>query len=279
MSVGSLANMAVAEGEYERAMAGYEGARAMLQALGDKGRLAQVVANMGSVANIERRFELARSLGEEALALQPELGNSEAATISLHNLARIDLRTGRLAAAADLFRQCLESARELAYPELVAYCLQGSSEIAATGDDPDRAARLLEAADAMFAELGVIRLGDEAESYEETLKTLEAQLGERALEEARAGGRAATLDEAVAEALELLDAAQRERDRHRRPHAELGWDVRQPGHAGLPGRQPLLPRRRDVRVHGQPPDLHRQRRRGGAVRDHRGHGRVREGVG
>jgi tetratricopeptide (TPR) repeat protein len=191
-------------------MAGYEEARAKLQELGEKDRAAQVLANMGSVANIERRFDLARSLGEEALALQRELGNSEAATISLNNLARIDLRTGRLASAAELFRQCLESALELEYRELIAYCLQGSSELATAHDDPDRAARLLGAADALFDELGVIRLGDEAESHEETLETLEAQLGKQALEEARAGGQAATLDEAVAEALELLEAPQRE---------------------------------------------------------------------
>jgi predicted ATPase/class 3 adenylate cyclase len=207
MSVGSLANIAVGEGEYEGAMAGYEEACALLRELGDKSRVAQVVANMGSVANIERRFELARSLGEEALALQRELGNSEAATISLHNLGRIDLRTGRLAAAAELFRECLESARELAYPELIAYCLQDSSEVAAADDDPDRAARLLGAADALFDELGVIRLGDEVESREETARALEERLGEQAFEAARAEGRALSLDDTVADAIELLDAA------------------------------------------------------------------------
>jgi predicted ATPase/class 3 adenylate cyclase len=205
MTIGSLANVAVAEGEYEGAMAGYEQARAMLQELGDTARLAQVVANMGSVANIERRFELARSLGEEALVLQRQLGNSEAATISLHNLARIDLRTGRPAAAAELFRECLEGALELDYRELIAYCLQGSSELAAAGDDPDRAAALLGAADGLFEELGVIRFGDEAETYEETLRALEAQLGTERFEAARAAGRARTLDEAVADALGLLD--------------------------------------------------------------------------
>jgi predicted ATPase/class 3 adenylate cyclase len=210
MSVGSLANMAVAEGEYERAMAEYEEARALFRQLGDTSRLGQIVANMGDVANIQRRFELARRLCEEGLALQREVGNTEAATISLNNIGRIELRTGHPAAAAERFRECLESAIELEYPELIAYCLQGSSDVAAATNDPDRAARLLGAADALFAELGVIRLGSEAESYEEAVRTLEAQLGKGALEEARAGGRAATLDDAVADALGLLEAAQGE---------------------------------------------------------------------
>jgi predicted ATPase/class 3 adenylate cyclase len=207
--LGSLANIAVAEGEYERAMAEYEEARAKLDELGDRGRVAQVVANMGAVANVQGRFELGRSLSEEALALQRELGNSEAATISLYNLARIDLRTGRLADAAELFRQCLESALELEYRELIAYCLQAGSEIAAANDDPERAARLLGAADVLFDELGVIKLGEEAESYEETVRTLGQHLGEEAFEATRAEGRATSLDQTVADVLDLLDAMRR----------------------------------------------------------------------
>ncbi|MGH3104199.1 MAG: ATP-binding protein [Gaiellaceae bacterium] len=206
----ALANIAVAEGDYEHAMAEYEAARGRFQELGDKGRLGTVVANMGAVANMQRDFELGRSLGEEALALHRELGNSEAATISLHNLARIDLRTGRLADAADLFRQSLESARELDYPELIALCLEACAELA-EAEDPDRAARLLGAADALFEELGVTKFGDEAESYDETVRTLEAHLGEQAFEAARAEGRAMTLDDAAADAFDLLDAERADR--------------------------------------------------------------------
>ena len=207
MAIASLANVAVAEGDYERALTEYDEARGVLEAFGEKARLAQVVANMGSVANIERRFELARTLGEEALVLQRELGNTEAATISLHNLGRIDLRTGRLAAAAELFRECLESALELEYRELIAYCLQDASEVAAARADPGRAARLLGAADELFAELGVIRFGDEAESSEETASALKAELGAEAFEEARAAGAEGMVEDAVAEAIAVFQAA------------------------------------------------------------------------
>jgi predicted ATPase/class 3 adenylate cyclase len=207
----ALANVAVGEGEYEHAMAEYEQARGRFHALGDKGRLAAVVANMGAVANVQRRFQLGRRLGEEALALQRDLGNSEAATISLHNIGRIDLRTGHLADAAELFRESLESACELDYRELIALCLEACAELATADDEPARAARLLGAADSLFDELGVIKMGDEAESYEETVRALVEHLGEPAFEAARTEGRALTLDEASAEALELLDAARRER--------------------------------------------------------------------
>jgi hypothetical protein len=55
----------------------------------------------------------------------------------------------------------------------------------------------------------VINLGDEAESYAETVIALEERMGERSFEAARAEGRSRTLDDAVADALELLDTARR----------------------------------------------------------------------
>ena len=200
----SLANVAVAEADYEGAMRGYEEARVLLGELGDTKRLAQVVANMGDVAAILGRLELGRSLTEEALALQREVGNTEAATVSLHNLGRIELRSGRPAAAAALFRECFDSALELDYRELIAYCVQAAAELAVP-DDPVRAARLLGAADGLFEALGVIRLGGEAESYDEAVAALGRELGADGLERESAAGRATGEGEAVADALALLE--------------------------------------------------------------------------
>jgi predicted ATPase/class 3 adenylate cyclase len=208
-SLGELANVAVAMGEYEQAMATYAEAREMFRELGETQRLAQVVANMGAVANIQHDYELGRQLGLEALELQREFGNIEAATITLHNLARIDLRTGRLAEAADLLHQSLDGSRQLEYRELIAYCLEALAELAAARGDDDRAARFLGGSEALFAELGVPMFADEAETYEETVRALRTHLGESRFEAARASGRAAPLDQTLSDALEFADATQR----------------------------------------------------------------------
>jgi predicted ATPase/class 3 adenylate cyclase len=209
-ALGELANVAVALGDYEQAMAKYGEASERFRELDDSARVAQVLANMGAVANMQGDYELGRRLGVEALALQQESGNTEAATISQHNLARIDLRTGRFAEAADLLHQGLDAARQLDYRELIAYCLEACAELAVARHDHHRAALFLGSAEGVFAELGVPMSPDETETYEETLTTLRDQLGERQLETELAAGRATLVEQIVADALEFADAVRRE---------------------------------------------------------------------
>jgi hypothetical protein len=164
---------------------------------------------MGAVANIQGDYELGRRLGLEALALQREFGNTEAATISLHNLARVGLRTDRLVEAADLLHQSLEDSRQLEYRELIALCLEACGELAAARGDHDRAARFLGGSEALIAELGISMFADDAESYEETVAAVRTHLGESGFEAARASGRAAPLDQILGDALEFADATRR----------------------------------------------------------------------
>jgi predicted ATPase/class 3 adenylate cyclase/Tfp pilus assembly protein PilF len=212
-ALGELGNIAVALGKYEQALAKYAESSELLRKLDDRGRLAQVLANMGAVANMRGDYDEGRRLTEEALALQRESGNVEAATISLHNLARIDLRMGRTAAAADLLHQSLDGARQLDYRELIAYCLEACFELAVALRNPDHAARFLGSSDALFAELGVPMSADEAESYEATARILEEELGDERVAAGRAVGRATAVADMVADALQFAAAASRELQR------------------------------------------------------------------
>jgi len=209
-SLGELGNIAVALGEYEEALSKYAESCELFRKLDEPGRMAQVLANMGAVANMRGDYDEGRRLGGEALALQRESGNVEAATVSLHNLARIDLGTGRLAAAADLLHQSLDAARPLEYREIIAYCLEACGELAAALQDHDRAARFLGSSDALFAELGVPMSADDAESSERTARALEEELGAKRFEAELAAGRAAAVADMVADALQFTAAARRE---------------------------------------------------------------------
>jgi predicted ATPase/class 3 adenylate cyclase len=208
--LGELGNIAVALGEYESAMAKYAESSDLFRKLDDRGRLAQVLANMGAVANLRGDYDVGRQLTEEALELQRECGNTEAATISTHNLARIDLRTGRPAAAADLLHQSLDAAGQLDYRELIAYCLEACAELAVARQDYDRAARFLGRSEALFDELGVPMGAEEKESYEKTAQALSEELGEQRLETELAGGRASAVAEIVADAMEFAATVRRE---------------------------------------------------------------------
>ena len=137
---------------------------------------------------------------EEALELERELGSAEGTALVLHNIARIDLATGRPEEAARLFRESLEGAREIGYRELIAYCLEGLGELAAEAD-PERAARLIGASEALFDELGVPIQDNEGESYARTLETLKQTLGE-GFEPARRAGAGLSGDDAIESALD-----------------------------------------------------------------------------
>jgi tetratricopeptide (TPR) repeat protein len=151
---------------------------------------------MGAVATIRRDFEQGRALCEEALALQRELRNDEGAALALQNIARIHLRCKRLDEAGEHFWESVETARKLGYREILAYCLQGFAEIAAARAGAARAARLLGASDTLFEELGVSRLGDERETYEETVEHLRKSLGRDRFESEYAAGAGLPVEDA-----------------------------------------------------------------------------------
>ena len=202
--VGELGNLAVARRDYVPAMEHYEDARARFLEIGEKSRVAAVVANMGSVANMQGDYDRGRQWLEEALALQREVGNQEGTAISLHNLSRIDIKQGRPVDGARLLAQSLDLCRELGYREVIAYCLEGFAEVAAAVNDYVRAAQLLGASEALFEEIGAVMSPDEEETASETAGRAREALAEDAFEDARAAGRALTLEEAIEAAQALV---------------------------------------------------------------------------
>jgi predicted ATPase len=204
---GELGNTAVAEEEYDGALALYEQAVAGFRAAGQLSRVAVVTSNMGAVANMQGNYDRGRRLLEEALALQREHDDDEGAAVSLHNLARVDLRTGRVEPAAARLRESLEIVERLNYREVIAHCVEGFAEICTSRGDPVLGATLLGASEALFDDLGVVMLGDELEAYEETVETLRGALGDATFALERAAGRSMPIEEAIAAAFSVAAAA------------------------------------------------------------------------
>ena len=87
------------------------------------------------------------------------------------------------------------------------HLLEALTELSLALDDSDPllAARLLGAADAGYAERGIVRPEAESERFDALRARLAASLGDRGLAHAIAAGGGLELDEAVAEALALRD--------------------------------------------------------------------------
>ncbi len=114
----------------------------------------------------------------------------------------VALTEGDTEDAAALLGGSLRLASNLGVRELMFSCLLGSAEVAARGGEAARAARLLAAADALREEMGYTPSPLEREQHARIATVLG---DDAALAAGRSEGRALTLDEAVAYALEERD--------------------------------------------------------------------------
>jgi predicted ATPase/DNA-binding SARP family transcriptional activator len=198
-----LATISHAQGDLARALELYEESAAHFRDVGRRQNLAIALVNQGGAANqLGLRDEGARLI-EEGIVLHREDGATFDLSLALHNLARIDAARGDAQAAGRHYRESLQIAIDVGYRELVANCLEGVAELAATADGA-LAARLLGAAEALFAEVGVPIGPEEEEGYERTIAALATELGVEDFERKRAAGRELPLEQASAEAFKVL---------------------------------------------------------------------------
>jgi hypothetical protein len=166
---------------------------------------------LGAFALVRGDRTEARTFLEESVALAREFGDSWQLEYSLLNLTEVALEDGDLGRAGDLGREGLTRAREIGAEMSTAWGLTLLSITAARRGDPPRAGRLWVAAEQLDRELRETMWRRESAHYEE-------MLGERgsAFERGREDGRAMSLEEAVAYALEREEGLRPARPRGRR---------------------------------------------------------------
>lgn len=185
-------------GEFDQAHALLHDARRLWASSGDDGDRAWLLMALGGVAEYRGQDEEARQWYEQALARFRDDGNLAGVSDTLNNLADCAYRYGDLDEAERLAQEALTIGRGAALPVQIgaalvtvgavasarqdweraiashreawdssraavhqlnqADALTGLAEVAASTDEPYRAARLLGAVDAMVARLGVPRL-------------------------------------------------------------------------------------------------------------------------
>jgi non-specific serine/threonine protein kinase len=229
-------NLAVAQGDHERAGQLHEQALAARRELGDKRGVAQSLHNLGGVAVIQRDFATARRRMEEALALRRELHDRYGVARSLSNLATLALQREDDAQAAVLADEALALFRELrdqdgiarsllrlgvvadhrgdadtALAHLsdslavfhslgdkgqVAECLELLAGILGAHGKPEEAARLFGATEMLMETIGLVPPPADRQDYARNVAAVRAGLGESRFAAAWAEGRALSFDEA-----------------------------------------------------------------------------------
>jgi tetratricopeptide (TPR) repeat protein len=200
-----LGIVAFLQGDHEKANALHEDALARFRELDDTSAIATVLNNLGVTADDRGDLDRARQLYEEALELQRKSGDTQSIAIYLGNLGEVARDQGDMAGASAYYRESLHLWDQLKDRWNITATLDGMASLAIAAGQPDRAARLLGAAAGLRDAAGAALPANERADHERHVAAVRDMLGEEVLGEIWATGHSLTLDNAVAEALALVD--------------------------------------------------------------------------
>ncbi|HEX9438952.1 MAG TPA: tetratricopeptide repeat protein, partial [Roseiflexaceae bacterium] len=197
-----LGLVALYEGDGAAARAWYEEGLSLARALKDRALIALALNNLGEVARWQGDYDQAAVIYTESLQLHQDVGNKPEIPRLLHNLGYVALRLGDTAQAQTHFWHSLDLFRELGIARGVAEGLAGLAAVAAIEGQPERAARLWGAAEALHETIGTPTWPADGIEHDRYQKIVRTQLDERTFAAAWAAGRALTPEQVIAEALD-----------------------------------------------------------------------------
>jgi tetratricopeptide (TPR) repeat protein len=192
-----LAVVAYDQGDYAEAERLYRESLAAYRELDNRWAVAALLNNIASVAVNRGDYAAAQALLEESVALKREIGDTHGLANSLGTLGKVAQKQGDLAQARTLLGECLSLFEALGDKHFIAYALEGFAGLASV-EEPERAARLLAAVEALRESIGASALSFGQEEQNEDKETVRAALSAEAFAAAWAEGRAMSLERAVA---------------------------------------------------------------------------------
>jgi tetratricopeptide (TPR) repeat protein len=171
--------------------------------LDDKTGIGWALCCLGEAHRLHGNPQEAEPFYHEGLELFEAMGDRRGATMMLSNLAFVAYHQRHLQHARALFQKSYALNLLVGRQEEYANTLTGMAGIIAAQNEPERAVRLLAAADSLLETIGATTLFvAEQVDYKRILDNVRAQLDPATFEAAWAEGRAMTLEQAVADALE-----------------------------------------------------------------------------
>jgi DNA-binding CsgD family transcriptional regulator len=180
---------------------------ALFREAGDRHLMAWPLNALGLVALRQGDNAGARTYFEEALAVGRETGSKHSTADALAHLGSVALRMGDYHESLSFYEQSLALNREQDYKEGIAEDLAGVAELASLLGQPEQAARLFGAVEAL-REASNIRLSPlRRAEHDPTVEGIRAQLDEATFAKAWAKGRTMTLEEVLAAPGAVMESA------------------------------------------------------------------------
>jgi DNA-binding CsgD family transcriptional regulator len=227
------------EDDYARGAKLWEQSLALARERGDNYDVGTTLANLGHPTLLQRDFERAKALSEEALTFAHELGSAgvEIAPTACINLGLASLGLGEDERAMGSFEEALVTSQDMGRTPQVIEALEGMASLAGAMGKATRAAHLWGAAEAAREVTGISAFTPaELALHEPHLAVASSQLGDEAWQEALAEGRAMSLEKAAEYALS---------EKTDQPEAAI---IAQDPSAYAEPRDELTPREREVVV-------------------------------
>jgi predicted ATPase/DNA-binding SARP family transcriptional activator len=202
IALNNLGDIAVHEGDYERADDLQEESLTIAREIGNKAIIAASLTSLGEIAEARGDLERAWTLYEESLTIAREQGIKHREARVLHFLGRVAYRQGDPDSSGRLNAESLKIWRELGVKGGIAEDLDWMAMVASAQNQAERAAVLFAAAAALRESVGVALSRFSHDEHDARLAAARAALGDKAFAAAWAKGRALTLEQAVAYALE-----------------------------------------------------------------------------
>jgi predicted ATPase/class 3 adenylate cyclase len=189
-------------GAEDSATALHEESLRLLREAGDLWGIATQLGELGVLARGRGHFERAAALFNECLAMRRAFDDLEGVAWSLRNLGGVALGQRDPTRASGLYRQSLRVYRELGHRWAPIVCLEGVAAVEALSGQPVRSALLLGAAEVLREAAREPLPRPERARHVQSVTSLREVLSDEAFAAARAEGRAMTLEQAVAYALD-----------------------------------------------------------------------------
>jgi DNA-binding CsgD family transcriptional regulator len=183
-----------------------EESAALLRVVGDWQRLALPLNALGLLALRQGDYASARARFEEALSVARETEDEQYIADALAHLGTVALRMGTYQQSAAFYQQSLAINRAQRYRDGIAEDLAGLAELASLLGQPERAACLFGAVEALRETSNISLPPLHRAAYNRIVGGIRARLDDATFATTWTQGRAMSLEQAYAYALETKDA-------------------------------------------------------------------------
>lgn len=202
---------AIYRNEMEQAQSYFEQNLAGQRQLGDMNGISQALNNLGLALRYQGKYKRAEEAYEECIANSKDVPDNFALAAPLHNLGQMLHHQGNDKRAYELLRRSLELVWQLGDRPNVSVCLMDMAGVWATQKQPEKAAMLFGASEALRENSKAQMYDAQRKAYEWDVKQGAQQLSDEGWQAAWEAGARLTMDEACEIALEEMPSGTTEK--------------------------------------------------------------------